>query len=558
MAGGLLNLIAVGSQNIILNGNPKKTFFKATYAKYTNFGMQKFRLDFEGLRNMNMNEETKLTFKVKRYGDLLMDTYLVITLPHIWSPVYPPQDASGKWIPYEFKWIEDLGTQIIKEITFTCGHATLQKFTGDYLTAMVNRDFSNTKRDLYNEMTGNTKYFNDPGNHGTRNNTYPNAYVDSSRGGAEPSIRGRNLYIPINAWFTLSSKMAFPLISLQYNELNINITLRPVRELYTIRDVTDVCGNYPIMQPNMNNAKHQFYNFLQSPPDVSLSFTDDMKRTDWNSDIHLISTYGFLSTAESRVFASKPQDYLITEVYEKIFHNVSGSKRVELDSVGLVKDWLFFFRRSDANMRNQWSNYTNWPYKYVPQDIEFFSTLNNNTALQTYTVPSTTTIVNPSVNPDGTSTQLYGTGSFTVNNQNDILQTLGVLVDGKYRENLMHSGVYNYIEKYTRTSGAAVPGLYCYNFCINSSLKDIQPSGAMNLSKFNKIEYEFTTFEPSLATNVEYLQLCSRDASGNTIFVGYNKPSWQIYDYTYDLHVYEERYNVLTFASGNCGLMYAR
>ena len=80
----------------------------------------------------------------------------------------------------------------------------------------------------------------------------------------------------------------------------------------------------------------------------------------------------------------------------------------------------------------------------------------------------------------------------------------------------------------------------------------------MNLSKFNKIEYEFTTFEPSLATNVEYLQVCSRDADGNTIFVGYNKPSWQIYDYTYDLHLYEERFNVLTFTSGNCGLMYAR
>ena len=41
MAGGLLNLIAVGNQNIILNGNPTKSFFKTKYAKYTNFGLQK-------------------------------------------------------------------------------------------------------------------------------------------------------------------------------------------------------------------------------------------------------------------------------------------------------------------------------------------------------------------------------------------------------------------------------------------------------------------------------------------------------------------------------------
>ena len=562
MPGGLLNLIAVGSQNIILNGNPKKTFFKTTYAKYTNFGMQKFRIDFEGARSLNICEKTHFTFKVPRYGDLLMDTYLVMTLPHIWSPVYPPQDANSSWVPYEFQWIEDLGTQMIHEITLTCGNATLQRFTGDYLTALVKRDFSNTKNDLYDEMTGNTAYFNDPANYGTRSGAYPNAYFDTSRGGAEPSIRGRNLYIPINSWFSLNSKMAFPLISLQYNELHINVTFRPVRELFTIRDVTDATGGFPIVQPNMNLAQHQMYTFLQTPPNTELSYAEGQRRVDWKSDVHLISTFGFLSNDESRVFAQKPQDYLITEVYEKIFHNVSGAKRVELESIGLVKAWLFFLRRSDANLRNQWSNYTNWPYRQLPQGLEFFSTLDAISTLPTYTVPTPPPAVinpvNPSLNPDGTLTQLYGTGSYTTHNQYDILQTLGILVDGKYRENIMNSGIYNYIEKYRRTSGNAPRGLYCYNFCINSSHLDMQPSGAMNMSKFSKIEYEFTTYVPTLAENVEYLQMCALDPSGNSVFVGYNKPSWQIYDYTYDLHVYEERYNVLTFVSGNCGLMYAR
>ena len=42
MTGGLLNLTAYGNENIILNGNPKKTFFRATYNKYTNFCLQRF------------------------------------------------------------------------------------------------------------------------------------------------------------------------------------------------------------------------------------------------------------------------------------------------------------------------------------------------------------------------------------------------------------------------------------------------------------------------------------------------------------------------------------
>ena len=66
MAGGLMTLISEGPENIILNGNPKKTFFKATYNKYTNFGMQKFRLDYQGQRRLHYDEPTEFIFKVPR------------------------------------------------------------------------------------------------------------------------------------------------------------------------------------------------------------------------------------------------------------------------------------------------------------------------------------------------------------------------------------------------------------------------------------------------------------------------------------------------------------
>jgi len=35
MPGGLLNIAAYGAENVILTGNPTKTFFNATYKKYT-------------------------------------------------------------------------------------------------------------------------------------------------------------------------------------------------------------------------------------------------------------------------------------------------------------------------------------------------------------------------------------------------------------------------------------------------------------------------------------------------------------------------------------------
>ena len=37
MPGGLLQLVAYGQANIILTGEPKTTFFKSSYKKYTPF-----------------------------------------------------------------------------------------------------------------------------------------------------------------------------------------------------------------------------------------------------------------------------------------------------------------------------------------------------------------------------------------------------------------------------------------------------------------------------------------------------------------------------------------
>ena len=70
MAGGLLNIISVGSNNVFLTGNPCKTFFKATYAKYSNFGLQKFRIDYDGLRDLRATEPSTFSFKIPRYADL--------------------------------------------------------------------------------------------------------------------------------------------------------------------------------------------------------------------------------------------------------------------------------------------------------------------------------------------------------------------------------------------------------------------------------------------------------------------------------------------------------
>ena len=72
-------------------------------------------------------------------------------------------------------------------------------------------------------------------------------------------------------------------------------------------------------------------------------------------------------------------------------------------------------------------------------------------------------------------------------NLKNILLELGITMDGVYREKILDAGVYQYMEKYMRTTGGSKDGIYCYNFCLDSNRRVYQPSGAMNVNKFKKV-----------------------------------------------------------------------
>ena len=75
------------------------------------------------------------------------------------------------------------------------------------------------------------------------------------------------------------------------------------------------------------------------------------------------------------------------------------------------------------------------------------------------------------------------------------------------------------------------------------------------MSKFKNIELEVNTFIPAVdMSNSAFNVVC--DLSGNAI--GVRKTNYQLYNYNYNLTLFEERYNVLSFVGGNCGMLYSR
>lgn len=628
MPGGLLNIISYGSENLILNGNPSKTFFKQTYKKYTNFGLQRFRIDFEGQRVLNYNSPSHFTFKIPRYAELLWDTYIVVQLPNIYSSLYVyyqdsnngnnplygnyfdelnksnldirekelaflnPKNNDSGICEFKFKWIKNLGFNMIKEIVIKSNSTIIERYSGETMLLINERDNS-IKKKLINEMIGNVPSLNDPGSNNIHVSTedgsrlynlndkrYPNCIYNNNID-IEPSIKGRKLYIPLLSWFSKSSKNAFPLIALQYSDLEIDITFRPVSELYTLYDKhKDIYSETTIKNFNVDISPKYFgdggipditeiKNFLSTPN----TEVDRPQTNIWNSDIHLLSTYVFLSNEERKIFASKNHEYLLKNIYEYEIKNAMGSERVEIQSKNLVSGYIFRFRRSDVDIRNQWSNYTNWPYENKsPVNLNMIivdNSVNNNNkryndALSFNNPSLIKDINNLLLNID--ERQIFCTGKKVLYSNKVILKNMAILFNGTYRENILDNGIYNYIEKYCRTTGNAKDGIYIYNFSINSDRNNYQPSGSQNMNKTKTVVFEFNTEVSELIESDGDTQATLIDPTNaerniqNTITAIRQNDStkYQNYKYDYELFIVEERYNILYIKNGLVELKYAR
>ena len=72
MAGGLMQLVAYGAQDVYLTGNPKVTFFQAVYKRHTNFAME----NIEQTVNGTAANSGRVSVTVARNGDLIGDMYV--------------------------------------------------------------------------------------------------------------------------------------------------------------------------------------------------------------------------------------------------------------------------------------------------------------------------------------------------------------------------------------------------------------------------------------------------------------------------------------------------
>ena len=196
-----MQLVAYGTQDIYLTGNPQITFFKAVYKRHTNFAVEAIEQTINGTADFGK----KFSVTIARNGDLLSRVYLELqydkcrfTLPHCGSPPIPSTPQTS----------EPVGFNIINYTELEIGGQIIDKQYGEWMTIWCDLTQTLSKKSVLNRMMFR----------GQRS---------GACGGSGYSCDddGRS-YLPLQFWFCRNIGLALPLIALQYHEVKINFDLK--------------------------------------------------------------------------------------------------------------------------------------------------------------------------------------------------------------------------------------------------------------------------------------------------------------------------------------------
>ena len=191
-----MQLVAYGSQDVYLTGNPQITFFKIVYRRHTNFSIESIQQVFNGIASWGRS----VTSTISRNGDLLYRMYITIKLPSV------PSNGTT-----QFRWLNWLGHIIVEQAEIEIGGQKIDRHYGHWLH-------------IWNELT---QTFGHQAGYATMVGNVPRLVQSSID--TTPSV---TLYVPLRFWFNRNVGLALPLIALQYHDVKLNLQLANLQDCY--------------------------------------------------------------------------------------------------------------------------------------------------------------------------------------------------------------------------------------------------------------------------------------------------------------------------------------
>ena len=326
MAGGLMQLVAYGAQDVYLTGNPQITFWKVSYKRHTNFAMESIEQTFNGQADFGR----RVTCTISRNGDLAYRTYLQVTLPEV-NQSMKGTTQDGVYA----RWLDFPGEQLISQVEVEIGGQRIDRQYGDWMHIWNNLTLPVDQKKGYYAMVGNTTeltFITDPSFNPIDGPCQANAprQVCAPRN----ALPETTLYVPFQFWYCRNPGLALPLIALQYHEVKINLDIRPIDEcLWAVGSLS--CGG----SLQLNGATG-----LNAGGRVNTAYNQSLVAASLYVD------YVFLDTDERRRMAQNPHEYLIEQLQFTGDESVgSSSNKIKLNFNHPVKE-LIWIVQPDQNV----------------------------------------------------------------------------------------------------------------------------------------------------------------------------------------------------------------
>lgn len=493
MAGGMMQLVAYGAQDVYLTGNPTITYFKVVYRRHTNFSIESVQQFFTG----NADFGNTVSCLISRVGDLVSGVYLEATLPEL---------SLSAGFNGEYHWIEDIGHHLIDQVQVEIGGLLIDRHYGDWLEIWAQLTVPAGQEVGYRRMIGQfpKDKFGRPT--GLQKNT-----IGVTK---EVDYNNRKIYVPLQFWFCRNPGLALPLIALQYHEVKISVSFKDFNQL--------VIGNFASAS-------------LESPA--------------------LWVDYIYLDTDERRRFTQVSHEYLIDQLQfngdVRVTAGTASSRpRTVLCNLNFnhpVKELIWVCQSTTHTDNNHWSNYTSCKAisvpingSYIPTSVSGIDELYSLTDLTDYGGLGNIKLRDQMITLLGQSVKTPPGG------QNPVVSGK-LILNGHERFTEQKGRYFNLFQPYMGHTNVPVsPGINVYSFSLKP--EDVQPSGTCNFSRIDS-----TVLQLNLAVNA----IGVTNTAGDTYYNTTLSDGSQKVSTTCNLKVYAVNYNILRVTNGMGGIAYS-